>query len=129
VRFDISRRVVLGEHLNDGGVIIAGMIRCAWGQERHNATQGKDGDGQDRHAGLCDHHRVCWLHRRALGEAQGQARRSRLQGPCRGGADTALVEKVSVTPLINDGKATHETLPDDPGQMFADGAYCGAHFS
>jgi len=84
VRFYISRRVVLGEHLNDGGVIIAGMIRCAWGQERHNATQGKDGDGQDRHAGLCDHH---------------------------------------------DGKAGHETLPDDPGEVFAEAAYCGAHFS
>lgn len=44
-------------------------------------------------------------------------------------ADTALVEKVSVTPAnVNDGRAGPEALPDDPGEVFADSAYRGAHF-
>jgi len=44
-------------------------------------------------------------------------------------ADTALVEKVSVTPAnINDGRAGPEVLPDDPGEVFANSAYRGPHF-
>jgi IS5 family transposase len=44
-------------------------------------------------------------------------------------ADTALVEEVSITSAnINDGKAGPEALPDDPGEVFADSAYRGAHF-
>src|SRR5690348_17348084 len=44
-------------------------------------------------------------------------------------ADTALVEKVSVTPAnVNDGRAGPEALPDDPGDVFADSASRGAHF-
>lgn len=44
-------------------------------------------------------------------------------------ADTALVEKVAVTPAnINDGRAGPEALPDDPGEVFADSAYRGPHF-
>ena len=44
-------------------------------------------------------------------------------------ADTALVEEIAVTPAnINDGKAGPFALPDDPGEVFADSAYRGAHF-
>lgn len=44
-------------------------------------------------------------------------------------ADTALVEKVSVTSAnINDGKAGPEALPDNPGEVFADSACRGNHF-
>ncbi|WP_126174371.1 IS5 family transposase [Altericroceibacterium xinjiangense] len=44
-------------------------------------------------------------------------------------ADTALVEKISVTPAnVNDGRAGPEALPDDPGEVFADSAYRGSHF-
>ncbi len=44
-------------------------------------------------------------------------------------ADTALVEEVAITPAnVNDGKAGPETLPDDPGEVFADSAYRGKHF-
>jgi len=44
-------------------------------------------------------------------------------------ADTALVEEISVTSAnINDGKAGPEALPDEPGEVFADSAYRGAHF-
>jgi IS5 family transposase len=44
-------------------------------------------------------------------------------------ADTALVEEVAITPAnVNDGKAGAEALPDDPGEVFADGAYRGNHF-
>jgi len=39
------------------------------------------------------------------------------------GADTALVERISVTPAnVNDGRAGPEALPDDPGEVFADSA-------
>ena len=47
------------------------------------------------------------------------------------GADaaTALVEKIFVTPAnINDGRAGPDALPDNPGEVFADSAYRGAHF-
>ena len=44
-------------------------------------------------------------------------------------ATTALVEKVSVTPAnVNDGRAGPQAVPDDPGEVFADSAYRGAHF-
>ena len=44
-------------------------------------------------------------------------------------ADTALVEKISVTPAnVNDGHAGPAALPDHPGQVFADSAHRGAHF-
>jgi len=44
-------------------------------------------------------------------------------------ATTALVEKISVTPAnVNDGRAGPDALPDDPGEVFADSAYRGAHF-
>lgn len=44
-------------------------------------------------------------------------------------ADTALVEEISVTSAnINDGKAGPGALPDNPGEVFADSAYRGAHF-
>lgn len=44
-------------------------------------------------------------------------------------ADTSLVEQVSVTSAnINDGRAGPETLPDNPGEVFADSAYRGRHF-
>jgi transposase, IS5 family len=44
-------------------------------------------------------------------------------------ADTALVEKISVTPAnVNDGRAGPAALPDDPGEVFADSAYRGSHF-
>jgi IS5 family transposase len=48
------------------------------------------------------------------------------------GADacSALVERISVTPAqVNDGRAGPEALPDDPGEVFADSAYRGSHFS
>ncbi|KKC33039.1 transposase, partial [Devosia psychrophila] len=39
------------------------------------------------------------------------------------------VEEIAVTPAnINDGKAGPDTLPDNPGEVFADSAYCGNHF-
>ena len=45
-------------------------------------------------------------------------------------ATTALVEEVSVTPAnINDGRAGPDALPDNPGEVFADSAYRGSHFS
>lgn len=45
-------------------------------------------------------------------------------------ATTSLVEKISITPAnINDGRAGPEALPDDPGEVFADSAYQGSHFS
>ena len=44
-------------------------------------------------------------------------------------ADTALVEKIAVTPAnVYDGKAGPDALPDDPGEVFADSAYQGNHF-
>lgn len=44
-------------------------------------------------------------------------------------ADTALVERIAVTPAnVNDGRAGPEALPDDPGEVFADSAYRGPHF-
>lgn len=44
-------------------------------------------------------------------------------------ADTALVEKISITSAnINDGKAGPEALPDNPGEVLADSAYRGSHF-
>ena len=44
-------------------------------------------------------------------------------------ADMALVEEVAITPAnINDGKAGPDALPDNPGDVFADGAYRGNHF-
>lgn len=44
-------------------------------------------------------------------------------------ATTALVEKVSVTSAnVHDGRAGPDALPDDPGDVFADSAYRGAHF-
>lgn len=44
-------------------------------------------------------------------------------------ADTALVEEVVVTSAnINDGKAGPGTLPDNPGEVFADSAYRSNHF-
>ncbi|VWX50487.1 transposase [Novosphingobium sp. 9U] len=44
-------------------------------------------------------------------------------------ADTALIEEVSVTSAnINDGKARPGALPDNPGEVFANNAYRGAHF-
>jgi len=43
--------------------------------------------------------------------------------------DTALIEKVGVTPAnVNDGKAGCEIIPDDPGDVYADSAYRGARF-
>lgn len=45
-------------------------------------------------------------------------------------ADTALVEAVSVTPAnVNDGREGPAVLPDDPGDVFADSAYRGEHFT
>ncbi|MCY1740532.1 transposase [Ensifer sp. SL37] len=45
-------------------------------------------------------------------------------------ADTALVEEIAVTPAnVNDGKAGPDALPDNPGEVFADSAYRGNHFS
>jgi IS5 family transposase len=48
------------------------------------------------------------------------------------GADAvaALVEAVSVTPAnVNDGREGPAVLPDDPGDVFADSAYRGQHFT
>jgi IS5 family transposase len=43
--------------------------------------------------------------------------------------DTALIEKVSVTPAnVNDGKAGCGVIPDDPGDVYADSAYRGPRF-
>lgn len=45
-------------------------------------------------------------------------------------ATTALVEKIEITPAnINDGRAGPQALPDSPGEVFADSAYRGQHFS
>jgi IS5 family transposase len=45
-------------------------------------------------------------------------------------ADTAIVEKISVTPgNAHDGRSGHMALPDDPGQVYADSAYRGAAFA
>ncbi|ACI50446.1 transposase IS4 family protein [Gluconacetobacter diazotrophicus PA1 5] len=44
-------------------------------------------------------------------------------------ATTALVEQIAITPAnINDGRAGPDAVPDDPGEVFADGAYRGNHF-
>jgi transposase, IS5 family len=44
-------------------------------------------------------------------------------------ADTALVERIAVTPAnVNDGRGGPGALPDDPGEVFADSAYRGDHF-
>lgn len=44
-------------------------------------------------------------------------------------ADTGLVEEVAVTPAnVNDGKAGPLALPKEPGEVFADSAYCGRPF-
>ncbi len=44
-------------------------------------------------------------------------------------ADTALVEKVAVTPgNAHDGRNGETALPEDPGDVFADSAYRGAVF-
>lgn len=44
-------------------------------------------------------------------------------------ADTALVERIAVTPAnVNDGRAGPDALPDCPGEVFADSAYRGPHF-
>ena len=48
------------------------------------------------------------------------------------GADveTALVEEIVVTPAnVNDGKAGPAALPNNPGEVFADSAYRGSHFT
>lgn len=45
-------------------------------------------------------------------------------------ADTAIVEELSVTPgNVNDGRAGHAALPDDPGAVYADSAYRGQAFA
>lgn len=45
-------------------------------------------------------------------------------------AETALVEEIAVTPAnVNDGKAGPAALPNDPGEVFADSAYRGSHFT
>lgn len=45
-------------------------------------------------------------------------------------ADTALVEKVAVTPgNAHDGRNGEAALPDDPGEVFADSAYRGRVFA
>lgn len=45
-------------------------------------------------------------------------------------ADTAIVERVAVTPgNAHDGRSGHLALPDDPGDVFADSAYRGAAFA
>jgi IS5 family transposase len=44
-------------------------------------------------------------------------------------AETAFTEEVAVIPAnVNDGTAGPEALPDDPGAVFADSAYCGDDF-
>ena len=43
--------------------------------------------------------------------------------------DTALIEKVSVTPAnVNDGRAGCAIIPEDPGEVYADSAYRGPRF-
>ena len=45
-------------------------------------------------------------------------------------ADTVLVEVAEVTPgNVHDGRAGVTVVPDDPGEVFADSAYRGAHFA
>lgn len=45
-------------------------------------------------------------------------------------AETALVEKIAVTPgNVNDGRAGPQALPDDPGDVYADSAYRGQVFA
>ncbi len=45
-------------------------------------------------------------------------------------ADTGLVERVDVTPgNVHDGRAGGAVLPDEPGLVYADSAYRGAHFA
>jgi IS5 family transposase len=45
-------------------------------------------------------------------------------------ADTALVEKVAVTPgNAHDGRNGESALPDDPGEVYADSAYRGQVFA
>jgi transposase, IS5 family len=45
-------------------------------------------------------------------------------------ADTVLVEVADVTPgNVHDGRAGVMVVPDDPGEVFADSAYRGAHFA
>jgi transposase, IS5 family len=45
------------------------------------------------------------------------------------GADANAVEEVAVTPAnVNDGKAAHDALPDQPGEVFADSTYQGKAF-
>ena len=45
-------------------------------------------------------------------------------------ADTAIVERVGVTPgNAHDGRSGHLALPDDPGDVFADSAYRGQAFA
>lgn len=45
-------------------------------------------------------------------------------------ADTALVEEIAITSAnINDGRAGPDALPDNLGEVFADSAYRGNHFS
>lgn len=44
-------------------------------------------------------------------------------------ANTALAEQVCITPAnVNDGRAGLKALPSNPGAVFADSAYRGAHF-
>lgn len=44
-------------------------------------------------------------------------------------ADTALVKEIAIAPAnVNDGRAGPQALPDDPGEVFADGACRGRHF-
>ncbi len=44
-------------------------------------------------------------------------------------ADTAIVEEIAITPAnVHDGRAGSDALPDEPGEVFADSAYRGAHF-
>ena len=46
------------------------------------------------------------------------------------GAETALVEAVSVTTAkVHDGREGPAVLPDNPGEVFADSAYRGPHFA
>jgi hypothetical protein len=45
-------------------------------------------------------------------------------------ADTAIVEKVAVTPgNAHDGRSGELALPDDPGEVYADSAYRGQVFA
>ncbi|WP_245421895.1 transposase [Rhodoplanes serenus] len=45
-------------------------------------------------------------------------------------ADTSLVEQIAVTSAnVADSKAGPAAVPDDPGDVFADSAYRGRHFS